>query len=280
MTLIETLVLALIHGTARYLPIGSEAIERLFNKILGWPMSDPNWRGSFAMGSLAALLIFFIHDWASILASFIQVLFRKKPMTFDERFPIFLMLAMLLPAGGYWYVKNQMGVEVSALIADPTGLWVSAGMAAGAFLLWVGERWNRKNKGLFDLNGGDSVLFGAAQSLAFLPGINPSTGTMAISQLRNYHPEAATKLIALFSLPFIAFESMRGFEAVDWRGSEPLAGTSWFHWSLAMGITAVATYFGLRVLTDQIRRNGYGGWVAYRLVIALVLVGLYFWGPA
>lgn len=277
MTLIESLALALIHGLSRFLPIGSEAHEQILHQTLGWPLADPAWRSSFAMGSLLALLVFFIHDWASIFSSFIQVLLRKKPMTFDERFPLFLMGSLVLPALAYWYGRDQMGLDMDHLLEARAGITIIASMAAGAALLWTGERWNRRNKGLFDLNATDSVLFGAAQCLGVIPGMNPAVGIMIVCLFRNYHLEAATKLVGLFSLPLILLDAALGYSRVDWHSSQPLPGAGWMQWILSVGIASVAAYFGLRALTEQIRKSGYGGWSTYRMVLAALLLGLHFW---
>lgn len=282
MTLIESLVLALIHGLSRFLPLGSEAHEQLLQQLLGWPVADPAWRSSFAIGSLLALLLFFIHDWASIFSSFIQVLLRKKPMTFDERFPLFLMGSLVLPALGYWYCVHQLGLVLDAPTGSPARTATVLAMAGGAVLLWMGERWNRRNKGLFDLNAMDAVLFGIAQCAGVLPGMNPAVGLMIVCLFRNYHLEAATKLVGLFSLPLILMIALgslgsTGDARIDWHSGQPLPGTGWIQWILSVVIAAGATYFGLKVLTDQIRRSGYAGWITYRMVLAALLLGLHLW---
>lgn len=282
MTLLESLVLAVIHGLSRFLPLGAEAHEKLLQQALGWPAAEPVWKSTFAVGSLIALLIFFIHDWVSILSSFFQLLLaRKKPMTFDERFTFFLIFCTALPGGGYWYLKEQMGIDPE-LFPEPflkgdSSLLLVAGLAAGSGLLWFAGQWSKRTRGLFDLDILDSLIFGLGQCLGAIPGISPATGMASLGLLRNYHLEAATKLIGLFSLPLISFEAGRALSVIDWHSSAPVSGTSWVQWLLSVVVSAAATFFGLRVLSDQIRKNGFGPWIGYRLLVSAVLLGLHFW---
>jgi undecaprenyl-diphosphatase len=278
MTLIESLVLALLHGLSRFLPIGAEAHERLLGELLSWPAADGLWRSSFALGALGALVLFFIHDWASILSSWIQMMLqRKKPMTFDERFPFFLVFFAALPAGGYWYLNEQLQMDPGRLLGQPTELMLGAGMAGGGLLLAFAERWSKRIKGLFDIALLDSMLFGIGQCLSVLPGMSGSVGPMSISLLRNYHLEAATKLIPLFALPLLAFEAGKVLSVMDWSAPQPIAGASWMQWSLCLLVSTAASFLSLRVLTDQIRRTGFGGWIVYRGVVGLALLAAHFW---
>jgi len=277
MTLIESLLLAVIHGLSRFIPIAGDAHERILEQLLGWPTTDLLWKSSFALGSLLALLVFFIHDWASILSSFIQVIVaRKRPMTFDERFPFFLIFFSVLPGGGYWYLKEQQGIDPENLLPSHSNLILAAGLFAGAILLLIGERWSKKTRGLFDIDLMDSTVFGAGQCLAALPGITGSLGMSVMSLLRNYHLEAATKLIALFSLPMISFEAGRMLSALDWSARTPFGETTWLQWALSVLVAGAATFVSLRVFTDQIRKSGFGRWVAYRILLGTGLIVLHF----
>ncbi|MFN7685616.1 MAG: undecaprenyl-diphosphate phosphatase [Oligoflexia bacterium] len=285
MTLVESIVLALIHGLSRFLPVGAEAHSRILEELLSWPVEDPQWHASFAVGSFAALVLFFIHDWASILSSFLQMLFsRKKPMTFDERFPFFLLLFAAIPAAAFWYLKHQMGMTPEQLFAShsyahssQTPLLLAGGMMAGALLLVLSERWSKKTRGLFDLQILDSALFGAFFCLGAVPGLDGTLAMISLALLRNYHLEAATKLVPLFCLPVIGFEAGQALSLVDWRGTNPFGGTTWLQWLIAVGVSCGATFLGLKILTEQIRKRGFGTWIGYRFLIGAVLVGLYFW---
>lgn len=277
MTLIESILLALIHGLSRFIPIAGDAHERILEQLLGWPTTDLLWKSSFALGSLLALLIFFIHDWASIFSSFLQVIVaRKRPMTFDERFPFFLIFFSVFPGGGYWYLKEQQGIDPENLFPAHSNLLLAAGIFAGTALLFIGERWSKRTRGLFDIDLFDSTVFGAGQCLAALPGMSGSLGMSALSLFRNYHLEAATKLIALFSLPMLSFEAGRMLSALDWAASAPFSGTSWLQWGLSVFVAGAATFISLKVFTDQIRKSGFGRWNAYRILVGTGLIVLHF----
>ena len=84
MTLIESIILAALHGFGRFIPISSDAHTSLLQGFLSFPLPDAAWKTTFALGTLLALILYFIHDWASILSSLIRVVvYRKRPMTLN-----------------------------------------------------------------------------------------------------------------------------------------------------------------------------------------------------
>jgi undecaprenyl-diphosphatase len=277
MTLIESLALAALHGFSRFVPISSEAHETLLQRFLHFPSTTPEWRTTFALGALIALLLYFIHDWASILSSLIQVaVYRKKPMTLDERVPFFMLFCMAIPFAGLWLLVRQSGMETLELIRESHAHWIAGALAVSSVLLHLSSRWSKKNKGLFDLGVIDSLLFGVGQAISWIPGVGGTLGILGVSQLRNYHLEAATKIACLMSLPFLGFEALGGVAAIQWGTSEPFSGTSWYQWGFTLLISMGAALLALRVLNDQIRQSGFGRLLVYRIILAAVLTGIPF----
>jgi undecaprenyl-diphosphatase len=279
MTLIESLALAALHGFSRFVPISFEAHESLLQYFLHFPSSSPEWRTTFALGALVALVLYFIHDWASILSSLIQVaVYRKRPMTLDERLPFFMLFCMAIPFAGLWYLLRQTGIGSLEMIQESHAHWIVGALAVSSVLLHFSSRWSRKNKGLFDLGVVDGFLFGIGQAISWIPGVGGTLGILGVSQLRNYHLEAATKIACLMSLPFVAFEALQGITAIQWGTGEPIAGTSWYQWGFTLLVAAGASLLALRMLNEQIRQFGFGRLIAYRIVLAAVIAGFQFFG--
>ncbi|MGZ3697932.1 MAG: undecaprenyl-diphosphate phosphatase, partial [Bdellovibrionota bacterium] len=89
MSTFQAIVYGIIHGFTEFLPVSSSAHQSLVPFLLGWQAPNGPLFGAFAIGTFAALMVYFRHDWASMISCFIQViLFRKRPMTLDERLPI------------------------------------------------------------------------------------------------------------------------------------------------------------------------------------------------
>ncbi len=279
MTLLESMALAALHGFSRFVPVSSEAHESLLQHFLNFPQSGAEWRTTFALGSLIALTLYFIHDWASIASSLIQVaVYRKRPMTLDERMPFFMLFCMMIPFAGLWYLLRITENDSLGALQESHSTWIAGSMALTSVLLHLSSRWSKKGKGLFDLGIFDSLLFGMGQVISWIPGVGGPLGLLMVSQLRNYHLEAATKAACLMSLPFVALEALQGIQGIQWGAPEAFGGTSWYQWGFALVVATAFSLLALRVLNEQIRQFGFVRLAIYRLVVAAALAGIQFTG--
>src|SRR3712207_5657449 len=96
MTTFQAAIYALVFGMTQFLPVSTQAHQVFIPVVLGWQQPEGVFDGALSLGALIALLIYFRHDWASMISCFLQViLFRKRPMTLDERLPLFLGVTAL-----------------------------------------------------------------------------------------------------------------------------------------------------------------------------------------
>jgi len=275
MTLIETLASAVIHGFSRFVPISGEAHHWLLEKLLNFPSPNEGWSATFALGSLISLLVYFVHDWASMLSSVVQVLiYRKRPMTLDERLPFFILFCAAIPVFLLWLLSTKFQQGSLAELQSLAGHWMVPGLISSTILLLMTSRWSRRNRGPFDLNILDSVLFGVGQAISWIPGVGGTLGLLAASQARNYHLETATKNASLFSLPFLMIELSRGLSQIGWHSGEPLPGCSWVQWTLALILAAGTSFIGLRVLNESVRKHGFGRLLTYRSFVAALILAV------
>jgi undecaprenyl-diphosphatase len=266
MTTFEGIIYALIHGISEFIPVGAHGHEILAGKLLGLGTPGSVGVGGLALGAAIALLIVFRHDWASMISSFLQVLiFRKYPMTLDERMPFFLLLSCVPAAAGMRALESQ----TSLLVSNPTG--AALAIAAGALFLWIGESLSRRTKNIYDLNIVDAVLVGVSQLGVLVPGLGPLTATLALLLLRNYRLEAAAKYAFFAALPMTIVTAVQNLQSIELSAPQADAATSWITLSATVVVTAVFGTLTLGGFMRQIQRKGLGGYVAYRLVAGLAL---------
>ena len=262
MTTFNAILYAVVHGFSLFLPISASAHEFLLPFFFGLPESTAALQSALSMGALLALLVFFRDDWFSILSSFLQVIvFRKKPMTLDERMPFFVFAATV-PIAAVWYsVARDMDFE-------PTPLFIAAMLFAFAALLWGTDRFGRKSKKMFDWNWIDSTILGILQVLSLVPGAGRQTVALSAGLFRNYSREAAAKFVFYSLLPLVIGELVYNLRDVSFSAPAPAEGMTW----LTYGVAAVVTFFsGLLAIggfMKTIRARGLGGFVTYRLVLA------------
>ncbi|MEK6579787.1 MAG: undecaprenyl-diphosphate phosphatase, partial [Bdellovibrionota bacterium] len=146
MTTFQAIILGIIGGFSEFLPVGAGLHHKIAPFFLGWPELTGPALGAVALGTFLSAMIYYRHDWASILSSLLQViLFRKKPMTLDERLPFFLFLTTLPTLAARVYLTDLLPPQLL------TNMLVSA-IILGLFalpLLFL-DSWSRKNRGMFD----------------------------------------------------------------------------------------------------------------------------------
>jgi undecaprenyl-diphosphatase len=270
MTTFQAIVYAIVDGFAQFLPVSANAHQALVAWLFQWPDPSEIFRGILALGAALSVLVYFRHDWASIFSCFLQVLvFRKKPMTLDERLPIFLLLAVA-PTIGVWYYFHDQILEWSS---HP--LRIAAGLAIGAGVLWILDRWSRRNKGMFDWNLVDALAVGVGQALMFLPGVGGPAGNLAASSVRNYNREAAAKFMLYVSLPILAGKTYMSLREFSLHSSPPAPDLSWMSLAVALVVTFFTGLLAIGGLMKHVQRKGMGEYAIYRTLIAVIVVIVY-----
>jgi undecaprenyl-diphosphatase len=208
----QVFIYAVVHGVSEFLPISSQAHDALLGYLLGWQAPSGSLMTAFLMGSSLALFVYFRHDWASMISSVLQVvIYRKKPMTLDERIPLFVGLTTLPAVAASVY----FGPTISTMEWTP---WQLCGLLGGAAIpLWFFDYWGRKIKGLYDWNLLDALIVGLTQATALVPGWDHLSGLLLGGFLLNYKREPGLKYayFALFPLTFA--RAVVGFHQLDFH---------------------------------------------------------------
>src|SRR5215475_3085597 len=68
MPLYQVIVLAIVQGLTEFLPISSTAHLYLTSWLLGWQTESLTFDIALHIGTLAAVLVYFLRDWVQILA--------------------------------------------------------------------------------------------------------------------------------------------------------------------------------------------------------------------
>lgn len=263
MSTLQAIVYALFEAFATVLPI-SEAAHRWFISYLtGWPPLEGTLAGVLSAGTLLAVLVYFRHDWMSIISSSLSVvLFWKKPMTIDERMPLFIFFSTLPFAGAWFYVDaNHLNLEFSPL-------WVAGFLVISTVPMLLADRISRRARSMFDWNWIDALLLGFSQLLYFVPGAGRQMGALSAGWLRNYHKDAAVKFAFFTLLPILLFQIARDLKDFSFRLTYPAAGITWITLSVAFVIAFLASLLAINALVKNMRTRGLGSYVLYRLVFA------------
>lgn len=272
MTTFQAIIYGIIHGFTEFLPVSANAHRLLLPYFLGWPEPSGPIAGALALGTLMSVLIFFRHDWLSMLSCFLQVLiYRKKPMTLDERLPIFLVLTTI-PTAFLWH-----SAQSSLFLNEWTNpIWILSGLIFFSIPLWLLESFNKRNKSMFNWNWLDCLIVGITQATQFFPGSGSVDGGLIGAFFRNYNREAAVKYVFLSTAPFLATKAIIELRQINFHASSPTYDVSWLSFSAALLMATLTGLLTIGGFTKQLQRKGVGQYIAYRLLLAIA-VGATYW---
>lgn len=270
-TVFQAIIYGIVHGFTIFLPVSWEAHSWLLHFIVGWEPPSPALSGALSAGAGLALLIYYRHDWASIVSSFLRVcLTLSKPMTLDERLPFFLALTAIPPALVWTFFQDQL----TEIALSP--LWVAGALVVFSLPFLLAERLNRKTKSMLDWNLLDSLIVGICQVLVLIPGAGRQIGALTGALLRNFNPEAAAKFGYLSFAPLLVAYSFSHLDAVAWGEPAPAPGLSWLSFGTALTVTLFAGLLSIGGFIKNVNQKKMRSYSVYRMVIAAGIL-VVFW---
>lgn len=263
MSTFQAIIYSVVKGFSEILPVSADAHVRLLSYLAQWEMPDPFMSGITSAAVTLALLVYYRHDWASILSSGLRVLLLwKKPMTFDERMPLFLLLSTL-PAAIVWTYASEF---VPLFSNEPQ--WIALSLFLFGIPIWFSERQGKKSRNMFDWNWLDSLVIGFFQIFLFIPGAGRQAIAFSAALLRNYSRDAAAKFLLLTLVPIVAVKSYQQLHHLDWAGVLQQSGTSVMTASVAFFVTFFSSLLAIGGFMKTIQTKGLLGFVTYRFVLA------------
>lgn len=270
MTTFQAVIYALIHGISEFLPISAKAHHVLVAYLLGWQPPSGALLTAFALGSLLAVFIYFRHDFASMISSVLQVIiFRKRPMTLDERIPLFIGVSTL----PLMLVSTYFHRGIHEMEWNP--LRVAGVLAVAGLPLWFLDYWNRKRKGMCDWNWLDAFIVGLTQATALFPGWDGICGILFGASFINYKREPALKYAYFAIFPSLLAETFWGLRELDFHASAPMLDFTWLSFIVAVIVTWFFGFLAIGGLMKHVQTKGFGQYVVYRLFLAFAAFGFY-----
>jgi undecaprenyl-diphosphatase len=208
MHLYQAVILAIVQGLTEFLPVSSTAHLVLFPWLLGWPEGGLPFDVALHVGTLAAVLLYFLRDWVELTLAGFGIHYPAgatgEQVRHNRRLFWYLVIGTI-PAGiiGFLFEK-----KVDESLQSPLSVAVTVTIAAAlilvGLLMWAADRMANHARELDQSNMGDAIVIGAAQALALVPGVSRSGITITAGLFRNMTREAAARFSFLLSTPIIA----------------------------------------------------------------------------
>jgi undecaprenyl-diphosphatase len=262
---LEAAVLGVVQGLTEFLPISSTAHIRVVSELFGWEDPGAAFTAVTQLGTETAVLLYFRRDIANILRSWTLSLCKPEYRgELDARMGWYVILGTI-PIGVFGFLF-QDSIEGPA-----RNLWlIGTTLVVFGILLGVIDALARNEKLLERLTIRDSLFYGLAQSLALVPGVSRSGGTISAGLLMGYRREAAARYSFLLAIPAVLASGL--FELKD-----ILSGEAPVEWGPTLLATVIAFAVGLTVIVYFLRyiaTHTFRPFVIYRIVLGLLVLGL------
>ncbi|MFK5582273.1 MULTISPECIES: undecaprenyl-diphosphate phosphatase [unclassified Serinicoccus] len=261
-------ILGVVQGLTEFLPISSSAHVSIVGRFLGQDDPGAAFTAITQLGTEAAVLIYFRHDIARIVAAWCRSLVGRVPRSDPD---------VLL---GWWVILGTIPIGLLGLLlqdwieTDLRSLWITATMLlVFAFVILAAERVGTQRKELRDLTWKDGLFFGLWQALALVPGVSRSGGTIAGGLFMGFTREAAARYSFLLAIPAVLASG--GLQLVKVVTGDAIgSGTAWGAIGIATVIAFAVGYAVIAWFMRYITTHTFTPFMIYRIVLALVLFGL------
>ncbi len=255
----EALVLGVVQGLTEFLPISSSAHISIVGQLFGHGDPGSAFTAISQLGTETAVLIYFRRDIVRIIAAWSKALVGKGPRDDPDA-----RLGWLVIIGSVPIVVLGLLFQ-DAIDSGLRNLWITVAMLAGfAVVIGIADALARTERTLDQMTWRDGVFYGLAQSLALVPGVSRSGGTIAAGLAMGYTREAAARYAFLLAIPAVMGS---GFYKLTDIANDPVE-PAWGPIALA---TAVAFFVGLAVihwLLRYVSTHDFRPFVVYRLALA------------
>jgi undecaprenyl-diphosphatase len=266
---IHAAILGLVQGLTEFLPVSSSAHLILVPRFLGWndPFVDTAaFDVMLHVGTLIALLIYFWRDVWRLVGAFLASIRDRNLGSDPERRLAWLLLVSVVPAALFGAALESF---FDTFFRERLG-WIAIFLVTGAALLWLAERWGSQRRVLLELRFPEALAIGVAQALALFPGMSRSGITIGAGLFLGLERAAAARFAFLMGIPVIAGAGLlkaRELAATGIQGHEL---------ALLVGIvvSAVSGLAAITFLLSYLRRNSTAIFIAYRTVVAALVVVL------
>lgn len=260
----EAIVLGIVQGLTEFLPISSSAHLAIVGQLLP-SGGDPGaaFTAVTQIGTEAAVVLYFRRDIARIIKAWCLALVGRIPRSDkDARM-------------GWMVILGSIPIVVLGLLFQDSiestfrNLYLVAAMLIifGLILGWA-DKVGQKRREMEDLTPRDGLLYGLAQSLALIPGVSRSGGTITAGLLMGYTREAAARYSFLLAIPAVLGSGFYQLFKSAGDGAGP-----------GFGPTAVATLFAFVIgylviiaFLKIISNYSYRPFVYYRIVVGLLVM--------
>jgi undecaprenyl-diphosphatase len=280
MELLAAAILGIVQGLTEFLPISSSAHLILIPWLFGWKSEGIAFDVSLHVGTALAILAYFWRDWWLLGREMTIGLATGRPLGNFHRKLAWMLVVGTIPAAVVGLLFEN---QIESTLRDPRITVFT--LACLAAVLYLADRFSRKERALAEFGWADSLWIGASQALALIPGVSRSGITMTTAMLRNSDRPSAARFSFLLSTPVIvgagivnAWHLFKAAQPPVPFSSSVVPEAAPVQWAVFAVGTLFAAVFGslcIHYFLRYLQKGSFLPFVVYRFILAAIVLVFY-----
>ncbi|MBO0860827.1 MAG: undecaprenyl-diphosphatase UppP [Chloracidobacterium sp.] len=276
MNLLYAIILGIIQGLTEFIPVSSTGHLIIAEKFLGLEQTmTPEQITAFVaviqLGTLAAVIVYFIRDIMSITIGFVQgnLLWLRGDRDASTRKASrlgWLIIIGSIPIGTIGLLAKKI-IEGNL---TKNLLVISVSMVVWAILLFLAEQTGKRRNEIEHIGIREALVVGVAQVFALVPGSSRSGTTITGALFAGMSREAAARFSFLLSIPIVAASGLLELK----EAMRFMSGLGGVNLAVSTAVSALVGYASIAFLLGYLRRHTTYAFIIYRLVAGGALLGL------
>lgn len=261
--IIKAIILGIVQGLTEFLPISSTAHLRIIPALFGWEDPGAAYTAVIQIGTMLAVIIYFLKDLFTIYKSVLINLFKGKLITDDNSKLGWYIIIGTIPIGiAGLLLENLIENEFRSLYV------IIFSLVFFALLLAIAEKVSKKKLDMSKITLGKAILVGIAQVFALVPGASRSGVTITGGLFAGLNREGAARFSFLLSVPAVflsgVYEFYKIFAVLTVEGS------------ISLIVATVVSFFSgiiaIEFLLRYLKTHSTFVFIWYRIGLAILLL--------
>ena len=254
-------MLGLIQGAGEFLPISSSGHLIAVPQLLGWTDHGLVFDIALHWGTLAAVLIYFWHDWLLLIKGGLRGAGTKDGKMF------WYLIVATIPGAIAGYLLDNI-VETYFRNAGLIGI----SLIIMGMIMYLCDRYGRQDVNFKQITFRTSLWIGFSQALAIIPGVSRSGSTISCARIMGLDRESAARFSFLLSMPIIFGSALVPLKKLFQQGlTIPLV-----NFFAGMLTAAIVGLLCIRFFLQYLKKSDLVIFVWYRFVFGSILLLFYY----
>ncbi len=269
MSIIQAIILGIVQGLTEFIPISSSGHLVIIRDVLDWEDPGLFFDVILHLGTLVAILVYFRKEWMRLIRMIPDLIksFSNKAALPPEEFLLSKIVVGIIPA-------VIMGFLFEGILEKyfRNLFMVATWMIIIGIIFIFAESIAKLHKRFTEITIIDSLIIGAVQVFALIPGISRSGITISVGLLRGIRRSVAAKFSFMMGAPLMFGAGL--FEFIKFLQKGTIEEGAWFF--IAGFVAAiVVSYFAVRFLIGFLKKHSLFVFSYYLFAIGIVLI---IWG--